>query len=165
GEVLGIDKSLKMAIYKGLLEAGVDIPEKGTIVATIADRDKEEAIPLLVELGKMGFKLIATEGTAAALRKNGIEVATVKKMTEGSPNIVDLIREGRVDFIVNTLTHGRMPFTDGFQIRRVAVELNVPCLTSLDTLWVVKNVIQEGKNLAALEVRSLQEYVAMNKLE
>ena len=163
GEVLGIDRSLKTAIYKGLLEAGVEISHIGTIVATIADKDKDEAIPILYELSQLGFKLVATEGTAMALRNNGIAVETVKKIKEGSPNIVDLIRQGRVDFVVNTLTHGRMPFTDGFQIRRAAVELNVPCLTSLDTLKVVKEVITEGEKTAAMGIMSLQEYVKMNK--
>lgn len=162
GEVMGIDYSLQSAIYKGLLAAGVEIPEAGSIVATIADKDKEEAIPLLAELADMGFNIIATEGTARALSQKGVKVQTVKKIKEGSPNIVDLIREGKVDFVVNTLTHGRKPYSDGFQIRRAAVELNVPCLTSLDTLKVVKEVIKNGgptgiKNEA---IRSLQEYLA-----
>jgi carbamoyl-phosphate synthase large subunit len=162
GEVMGIDYSLQSAIYKGLLAAGVEIPEAGSIVATIADKDKEEAIPLLAELAEMGFNIIATEGTARALSQKGVKVQTVKKIKEGSPNIVDLIREGKVDFVVNTLTHGRKPYSDGFQIRRAAVELNVPCLTSLDTLKVVKEVIKNGgptgiKNEA---IRSLQEYLA-----
>ncbi|MDD3269189.1 MAG: carbamoyl-phosphate synthase large subunit [Syntrophomonadaceae bacterium] len=165
GEVLGIDKSLKFAIYKGLLEAGVNIPDKGTVVATIADKDKAEAIPILTELAQMGFNLIATEGTAAALSKQGVSVRTIKKIKEGSPNIVDLIREGKVDFVVNTLTHGRNSFSDGFQIRRVAVELSVPCLTSLDTLKVVKDVILEGKINAETEIMSLQEYVAMGRTD
>ncbi|MEN6462349.1 MAG: carbamoyl-phosphate synthase large subunit [Syntrophomonas sp.] len=158
GEVMGIDQSLKMALYKGLLAAGVDIPEKGTIVATIADKDKEEAIPILKEFAEMGFKLIATEGTSEALKKHGVNAQTVKKLTEGSPNIIDLIREGSVDFVVNTLTHARKPFSDGFKIRRVSVELNVPCLTSLDTLKVVQQVIREGENMNRLKIRSLQEY-------
>jgi carbamoyl-phosphate synthase large subunit len=162
GEVMGIDYSLQSAIYKGLLAAGVEIPEAGSIVATIADKDKDEAIPLLAELAEMGFNIIATEGTARALSQKGVKVQTVKKIKEGSPNIVDLIREGKVDFVVNTLTHGRKPYSDGFQIRRAAVELNVPCLTSLDTLKVVKEVIKNGgptgiKNEA---IRSLQEYLA-----
>jgi hypothetical protein len=107
GEVMGIDYSLQSAIYKGLLAAGVEIPEAGSIVATIADKDKDEAIPLLAELAEMGFNIIATEGTARALSQKGVKVQTVKKIKEGSPNIVDLIREGKVDFVVNTLTHGR----------------------------------------------------------
>lgn len=158
GEVLGIDKSLKTAVYKGLLAAGVEIPVQGTIVATIADKDKEEALPILKEFASMGFKLLATEGTAAALGDAGIKVEKVNKFKEGHPNIVDLIREGQVDFVVNTLTHGRKPFSDGFHIRRAAVELNVPCLTSLDTLKVMQEVIQEGERNIAVE--SLQEYLA-----
>ncbi|MDD3363781.1 MAG: carbamoyl-phosphate synthase large subunit [Syntrophomonas sp.] len=159
GEVMGIDRSLKTALYKGLIAAGMEIPQKGTIVATIADKDKEEALPILKGFADLGFKLIATEGTAQALEKVGIEVETVKKIKEGSPNIVDLLRAGEVDFIVNTLTHGRRQFSDGFQIRRVAVELNVPCLTSLDTLKVMQKVIQEGENIKNMQCNSLQEYV------
>ena len=160
GEVMGIDRSLKVAIFKGLSAAGVEIPQRGTIVATIADKDKEEAVPILKGFAAMGFQLVATEGTARALREHGVEVKTVDKYREGSPNIVDLIREGKVDFVVNTLTHGRKPFSDGFHIRRAAVELNVPCLTSLDTLRVVQKVIQEGERIDTMEIKSLQEYVA-----
>ncbi|MBC7074821.1 MAG: carbamoyl-phosphate synthase large subunit [Syntrophomonadaceae bacterium] len=159
GEVMGIDKSLNSAIFKGLLAAGLEIPEKGTIVATIADKDKEEAGPILKEFVNMGFNLVATEGTAAFLREKGVQVKTVKKFKEGSPNIVDLIREGKVDFVVNTLTQGRKPFSDGFQIRRAAVELNIPCLTSLDTLKVVQNVIQGGRKAVDMEVKHIKEYV------
>lgn len=157
GEVLGIDKSLKTAVYKGLLAAGVEIPVEGTIVATIADKDKEEAVPILKEFASMGFKLLATEGTATALEDAGVKVERVNKFKEGHPNIVDLIREGQVDFVVNTLTHGRKPFSDGFHIRRAAVELNVPCLTSLDTLKVMQEVIREGER--NITVESLQEYL------
>lgn len=167
GEVMGIDYSLQSAIYKGLLSAGVEIPEEGNIVATIAERDKPEAIPLLAEFVRMGFKITATEGTARALREQGIKVETVKKIKEGSPNIVDLIREGQVDFVVNTLTHGKKPYSDGFQIRRAAVELNVPCLTSLDTLKVVMQVLQNDSRTGSenSEIRPLQEYLAgMKKL-
>jgi carbamoyl-phosphate synthase large subunit len=159
GEVMGIDKSLKTALYKGLVAAGMIIPQKGTIVATIADKDKQEAIPILKGFYELGFKLIATQGTAEALREAGIEVESVKKMKEGSPNIVDLIRQGKADFIVNTLSHGRDQFSDGFVIRRAAVELSVPCLTSLDTLKVMQKVIAEGENIADMKVKSLQEYV------
>lgn len=160
GEVMGIDKSLKTAVYKGLVAAGMIIPQKGTIVATIADKDKEEAIPILKGFHELGFKLIATQGTAAALRQAGVDVEAVKKMNEGSPNIVDLIRQGQADFIVNTMTHGRDQFSDGFVIRRAAVELSVPCLTSLDTLKVMQEVIAEGENIADMQVKSLQEYVS-----
>ena len=159
GEVMGIDPSLKTAVYKGLLAAGVQVPRMGTIAATIADKDKEEAIPILKQFADRGFKLVATEGTAHALEQAGAKVERVKKITEGSPNIYDLIREGKIDFVVNTLTHGRTPFTDGFHIRRAAVELSVPCLTSLDTLTVMQKVIAEEQNMGKVQIKSLQEYV------
>ncbi len=159
GEVMGIDKSFKNAVFKGLLAAGVEIPEKGNIVATIADKDKKESITVLTEFSRMGFKIMATEGTAAALQDNGVEVETVKKIKEGSPNIVELIRQGKVDLVVNTLTHGRKPFTDGFQIRRAAVELSVPCITSIDTLRVLQQVIQKDATDLPTQIKSLQEYL------
>lgn len=161
GEVIGIDKSLQTAIYKGLLAAGVEIPDKGTVVATIADKDKEEAFPILKEFSEMGFRIVATEGTALALQENGVKAELVKKISEGSPNIIDLIRSGEVDFVVNTLTHARKPFSDGFQIRRAAVELNIPCLTSLDTLRVVKEVLREGNKLKNQEILALQDYLQL----
>jgi len=163
GEVMGIDVSLKRALYKGLLAAGVHIPEKGTMVATIADKDKEEAMGIIKEFSEMGFKIVATEGTSKALQELGVSVDTVKKFREGSPNIVDLLREGKVDFVVNTLTHGKKPFSDGFQIRRAAVEMNVPCLTSLDTLKVLLNVIKKRNDVSDMTVKSLQKYLAEYK--
>ncbi len=160
GEVLGIAHSLNSAIYKGLQSAGVDIKGSGTMVVTVSDKDKGEAIPVIAEFAERGFKIIATEGTARALRNHGIEVQTVKKLKEGSPNIVDLIRQGKVDVVVNTLTQGRRPFSDGFHIRRAAVELNVPCLTSLDTLKVILQVLKGDEGAKPQKVLSLQEYVA-----
>lgn len=159
GEVLGMDKSLKTALYKGLLAAGLQIPRHGNIIATVADKDKVEAGPILKGFAELGFNIIATEGTAHMLEGIGINVDTVMKIKEGSPNIVDIIREGKADLVVNTITHGRKPFTDGFIIRRAAVELNVPCLTSLDTLKAILDVIQEGDNIANREVKSLQQFI------
>lgn len=160
GEVMGIARDLKKAILKGLHAAGMDLPRKGSIVATIADKDKAEAVPMLSEFAARGFKIMATAGTASALEQQGVPAWRVKKIREGSPNIVDLIREGHVDMVVNTLTHGRRPFSDGFHIRRAAVELNIPCLTSLDTLKVLLEVFKKGENEEPPQVRTLQEYVA-----
>jgi len=161
GEVLGIDKSLHLALYKAMLAAGIKIPRQGTIVATIADRDKDEAIPVLQGFSRLGFRLVATEGTARALEKAGIPVETVKKIAEGSPNIIDLLHAGQVDCIVNTLNNGRSPFSDGFQIRRVAVEMNIPVLTSLDTFQVLLEVMRERQHRDTAPVFSLQEYIGM----
>ncbi|MGB4304282.1 MAG: carbamoyl-phosphate synthase large subunit, partial [Syntrophomonadaceae bacterium] len=160
GEVIGIDHSLKKAIYKGLVAAGIELPKRGNIVATIADRDKAEAIPILKEFYNRGFRLICTEGTARALSAKNIQADKVKKIAEGSPNIVDLIREGKVDFCINTLTHGHRIYSDGFQIRRAAVEMNIPCLTSLDTVKVVQQVFLESDSLDDTPIKSLQKYVS-----
>ncbi|MDD4775983.1 MAG: carbamoyl-phosphate synthase large subunit, partial [Syntrophomonas sp.] len=160
GEVLGLDKSLHMALYKGLQAAGMHIPDQGTIAATIADRDKQSALPLLEGLARLGYRLVATEGTARALAEVGVRAEQIQKITEGNPNIVDLLKAGQVDLIVNTLTQGRSPSRDGFQIRRTAVELNVPVLTSLDTLQVLLEAIREHRHRCPASCVSLQEYLA-----
>ena len=163
GEVLGVDRSLQNAVCKALVAAGTQIPQKGTIVVTVADKDKEETCDAMKRMAGLGFKLVATEGTAKALKAAGVAVETVKKLDEGSPNILDLLREGKADLIVNTTTQGRTQFSDGFHIRRAAVELNVPCLTSLDTLNAMIDVIEEGHDPARWDMRSLQEYTAQPK--
>lgn len=158
GEVLGIDPSLHMALYKGMLAAGMQIPDRGSIAATIADRDKEEAIPLLEGFAGLGFRLIATEGTARLMQERGIPVECVHKIGQGQASIVDLLHAGKVDLVVNTLTSGRSILSDGFRIRRAAVEMNVPVLTSLETLRTMLEVAREGKSRAGAECLSLQEY-------
>ncbi|WP_026963989.1 carbamoyl-phosphate synthase large subunit [Alicyclobacillus pomorum] len=133
GEVMGSETTYAKALYKGLLAAGTTIPLYGTILATIADKDKEESFPILEGFANLGFRLAATEGTAKYLRQRGLEVRVVNKLAQGTPNLVDDIRDGQIQLVINTLTKGRKPERDGFRIRRTAVEHGVPCLTSLDT--------------------------------
>lgn len=134
GEVMGRDVKYAKALFKGLIGAGMKIPTTGAIIATVADKDKEEATELLRGFYNLGYKIIATGGTAAALQAAGLHVTTVNKLSEGSPNILDLVREGQAHFVVNTLTKGKTPERDGFRIRREAVENGVVCMTSLDTV-------------------------------
>lgn len=134
GEVMGRDVKYAKALYKGLIGAGMKIPSTGAIIATIADKDKEEAAALLKGFHKLGYKIVATGGTAAALKKAGLDVTTVNKLSEGTPNILDMIRTGEANFVFNTLTKGKTPERDGFRIRREAVENGVVCMTSLDTV-------------------------------
>jgi carbamoyl-phosphate synthase large subunit len=145
GEVMGSDRTFAKALYKGFLAAGIRIQEHGTIIATVADKDKEEALPILRRFASLGFKLAATEGTAAFLRKNGIPVEEVKKLSEGSPNLIDRIRSGKIHMVINTLTKGKEPQRDGFRIRREAVEHGIPCLTSLDTAQSILDVLESIK--------------------
>ncbi|UNK20130.1 carbamoyl-phosphate synthase large subunit [Paenibacillus sp. N3/727] len=134
GEVMGRDVKYAKALYKGLIGAGMKIPSTGAIIATVADKDKEEAAALLKGFHKLGYKIIATGGTAAALKEAGLDVTTVNKLSEGTPNILDMIRTGEANFVFNTLTKGKTPERDGFRIRREAVENGVVCMTSLDTV-------------------------------
>jgi len=133
GEVMGSERTYAKALYKGLIAAGMEIPTHGTVLATVADKDKEEALPILRGFSDLGFRLAATEGTAKFLRDNGIPVRIVNKLAQGTPNLADDIRDGKIQLVINTLTKGLKPERDGFRIRRTAVEHGVPCLTSLDT--------------------------------
>jgi len=138
----------------------MSIPSSGTILATIADKDKDEALPIIKGFHDLGFKLLATAGTARALQRIGLKVETVNKLDEGSPNIIDLIRQDKIQYVVNTLTRGRRPESDGFRIRRAAAEHGVPCLTSLDTVNVVLRVVRSIKTGHRFKLVPLQEYAS-----
>ncbi len=142
GEVMGRDLQFAKALYKGLVGSGMKIPPTGKIIATVADKDKEEAIEILRGFDKMGYKIVATGGTAKVLENAGLYVERVNKLSEGTPNILDLIRNGEAHFVVNTLTKGKKPERDGFRIRREAVENGVVCLTSLDTVRALLNMLE-----------------------
>ncbi len=133
GEVMGIDYQYQKALYKALLAAGMHMSVHGALLATLADRDKEEGIKLVQRFYKLGFRIMATEGTARAIRNAGIEAVTVEKLHAGSEEIPDKIRTGQIQCVLNTTTHGRKTASDGFAIRRTAVEQGIPCFTSLDT--------------------------------
>lgn len=142
GEVMGRDRHYAKALYKGLIGSGMKIPQSGAILATVSDKDKEEAIEILKGFYALGYKLLATGGTADAIEAAGLKVRRVNKLSEGSPNILDLIRTGQAQFVVNTLTKGKTPERDGFRIRREAVENGVVCLTSLDTVSALLHMLQ-----------------------
>lgn len=141
GEVMGTDETLGKALYKGMLAAGFRFPAHGAIIATIADKDKEEALPILRGLSALGFHLYATEGTASFLMRYGIESTLVNKISLEGPSLLDMIRKGQAMMVINTLTRGKKPERDGFRIRREAVEHAIPCLTSLDTAKAVFDVL------------------------
>ncbi|MFD2612836.1 carbamoyl-phosphate synthase large subunit [Paenibacillus gansuensis] len=142
GEVMGRDVNYAKALYKGLIGSGMKIPPTGNIVATVADKDKEEAIEIFRGFSSLGYKIVATGGTADAFEQAGLIVTRVHKLSEGSPNILDLIRKGEAHFVVNTLTKGKTPERDGFRIRREAVENGIVCMTSLDTVKALLTMLQ-----------------------
>jgi carbamoyl-phosphate synthase large subunit len=158
GEVLGADLDFPRALYKALLSSGVKVPYRGTVLFTIADRDKAEAMWIAREFAELGYKLMATAGTARALQACAIPCEAVHKVTEGSPNIPELIRAGKIHLVINSLSRGRQTNNDGFIIRRTAVEHGVPCLTSLDTARAVVTVLSSIKEGEAINVSPLQEW-------
>jgi carbamoyl-phosphate synthase large subunit len=145
GEVMGIDYTFDAALAKALLAAGLMLPPRGAILFSIADRDKPEASPIIRKFAQIGYKLYATEGTAGMIATMGLPVTTItKKLGEGHPNVVDVINDGTVDGVVNTVTGGRIPLKDGFYIRRAAAEKRIPCFTSLDTARAVAETLVNG---------------------
>ena len=162
GEVMGVDYTFEGALVKALLAAGLMLPQEGSMLLSIADRDKEEAKALIKKLHALGYKLYATEGTAAMIESMGLPVKMVtKKLSEGHPNVIDVIQDNSVNGVINTITGGRIPLKDGFNIRRAAAEKRIPCFTSLDTARVAIEALANGKLI--FSVQPLKEYLRKQK--
>lgn len=142
GEVMGKDTTLEKALYKGLVASGIKIKEYGAVLLTIADKDKEEALQLARRFHNIGYRLIATSGTAQMLKAADIPTEIVEKIDSTEHNLLDVIRNGEAQLIINTLTKGKQPLRDGFRIRREAVENGIPCMTSLDTAEAILRVFE-----------------------
>ncbi len=144
GEAIGYDKNLSRAMYKALTASGVALQNYGTVVVTLADEDKEEALPLVKRFYDMGFNIEATIGTAEFLKMHGIRTRILRKLSEGSTEILEAIRAGYVSYVMNTRAiMSGVHYEDGVQIRRCANENNVTMLTSLDTVKVLLDVLEE----------------------
>ncbi|ULG72814.1 carbamoyl-phosphate synthase large subunit [Macrococcus brunensis] len=141
GEVMGKDITLEKALYKGLVASGLQVKDHGTALVTVADKDKEEATELVKRLHNVGYRIMATKGTAQVLKDAGIPVVEVSKIGD-ELNLLDVIKDGRVQLVINTMTKGKQFERDGFQIRRESVDNGVPCLTSLDTARALIGVIE-----------------------
>ena len=154
GEVLGIDETFAGALRKGFVAAGVRLPSGGgRILVSIADEEKSESIPILRRYVDLGHTLIATPGTREHLQASGIPCEQINKISDGSPHVLDLIHERRVDLVIND-AQGPREITDNYRIRRAAVEANIACLTSLDTARALAEALEN----TAGPPRSLQEY-------
>lgn len=144
GEAIGYDNSLTRALYKALKASGMNVVNYGTVFCTIADKDKEEALPLIRRFYNMGFNIQATAGTAKFLKEHGIRTHAVRKISEGSEEILDSIRQGYVNYIINTRDmNSSGVLSDGYEIRQCAVENNVTMFTALDTVKVLLDVLEE----------------------
>ncbi len=144
GEAIGYDDKLNRALYKALQAAGMHLQNYGTVFATIADCDKEEALPLIRRFYHLGFNIEATEGTARYLKENGIRTHVLHKISDGSDEILESIRQGHIAYVINTRDIGAdRPLSDGHQIRLCATANNVTMFTALDTVRVVLDVLEE----------------------
>ena len=159
GEVMGIGHTYEEALYKAVTAANLMIPAGGSILITVSDRDKKETANLARGFVKLGYKLVCTSGTGSYFQSLGIPVEIIKKIHEKGENCEKYLKSGKVDMVLNTISYGSQIEQEGYDLRRIAVELAIPCLTSLDTAKEVLRVMAEDDTEASHHVESIQEYV------
>ena len=158
GEVMGIDKDFKSATTKALIAADIMLPPEGTILLSISNEDKIPSTPMIHNLHQCGYNFFATEGTAVMISELGYPVVEVpKRLNDGHPNVVDVINNGTVDAVINTVTRDRDVLQDGFHIRRAAADNRIPCFTSLDTARSAVESLLNGNNV--YNVLTIKEYL------
>ncbi|MEM4473016.1 MAG: carbamoyl-phosphate synthase large subunit [Archaeoglobaceae archaeon] len=156
GEVMGIDYDFGIAYFKAELAAGMRLPTSGNVLISVKDADKPKIVKIAKKFLELGFKIYATEGTARYLRENGIDVQLALKVSQGRPNVVDMIINGQIDLIINTPT-GKRGKTEGYEIRRAAVEYGVPYITTIPGAIAAVKAIEAVKK-GNITVKSIQEY-------
>ena len=157
GEVMGIGHTYQEALYKAVVASNLGVPAKGNILITVSDRDKEEASELARGFVEAGYHIICTSGTGSYFREKGIPAEIIKKMNEKGENCEKYLKSGRVDAVINTISYGTEIEQQGYDLRRIAVELAIPCLTSLDTAREVLNVMAGTSDV--IHVEAMQDYV------
>jgi carbamoyl-phosphate synthase large subunit len=155
GEVMGIARDFPTAFAKAQAAAGARLPDSGTVFITVADGDKPAATGVAMMLYDLGFRIIATRGTAQAMRKMGIPAVAINKIGEGSPHVVDWIERGEVDLVINTPV-GTGARTDGYEIRTAAVARGIPCVTTMTGAMAAARAISAARR-GEPEVLSLQQ--------
>ena len=157
GEVLGVAKTFREALMKGLIGAGFNMKQKGAVVISVRDSDKQEAIKIAERFESLGFDLYATRGTANVLNRHMVATNSVGNIDEPSPNIIDLIDSGKIDYIISTSVKGRKPKLGSVRIRRRAVEHAVPCLTSIDTASALLRCLESKNRLEHCEMVDINQ--------
>jgi carbamoyl-phosphate synthase large subunit len=158
GESMGIDENFGVSYYKAQLSAGMDLPKKGKLFISVRDSDKNSIRDIVEKAESLGFELVATKGTAESVKKH-VNIGTIRKVSQGSPNIRDAVINGEIDLIINTPS-GKQSADDGYYIRRMAVELGIPYVTTLAGARAVLNAIEHVKE-GEIGVKSLNEYHAL----
>lgn len=155
GESIGIDENFGMAFYKSQLAAGMDLPKEGKIFISVKEQDKKKIRPIAEKAANLGFELVATNGTADAAK--GVDIEKIKKVSQGSPNIRDAILNKEINLIINT-SEGKQSAKDGYIIRRLAIELGIPYVTTLSGARTALNAIEAVQN-NEINVKSLNEHI------
>ena len=152
GECLGIAKSFEDALFKGLIGAGYSMKDSGGVLITVRDTDKQEILYVAEKFEQLGFDIYATSGTASVLNHNMIAANTVKKASEGMPNVMTLLDSGKINYVISTSAKGRIPQLDSVKIRRKTVERSICCLTAIDTANAVADILAMGKRIEDMEM-------------
>ncbi len=159
GEALGGDATLEKALYKAMVASGIKVPTQGSVLMTISDESKEEALDLARRFDEMGYGIYATSGTCSFLKEHGVNVEEVSKVNveeEGKWNVIDLIIKGKVNYVINTMSQDKGAALDGFLIRRFSAENGISCLTSLDTANAILRVI-EAQGFGAVSMNDMEK--------
>jgi len=159
GEVMGIDRDFAMAFYKAELAAGNELPLQGKIFISVKEKDKPKIVPIAKAFLENGFEIISTSGTSDYLTSHGIENRRILKISEGFPNILNLMKNREINLIINTPGIGRIPKKDGYRMRVSAVELDIPYITTISGAHAASTAIRDVKK-RELGVKSLNEYFA-----
>ena len=159
GEVMGIDYAFRPALMKALIAAGLHLPTNGTVLLSLANRDKEQSATLIRTLSSSGYAFYATKGTAALIESLGVKskIKTAHKINEGIPDVTDILRTKKIDFVINTPSGDGATEKDGFEIRRAAAETNTPCFTSLDTAFAAAETLSLRSNF--YNIKPINKYL------
>ncbi|MCK4795982.1 MAG: ATP-grasp domain-containing protein, partial [Spirochaetes bacterium] len=164
GEVLGMGMTKLEALYKAMVGSGLDVPKSGRVLLSIARKDKDEGIDIAKRLIKLGFSLIGTKDSYKYYKENNIDIELVLAPGDGAPNVLDLMKNNKIDLVFNTPTKGKIPNKLGFKIRRAAVEFKIPCITSIDTALSTIQVLEEEKKGNNSPPLALNDYLEMLKV-
>ena len=152
GECLGIGRTFEDALLKGLVAAGYDLKREGGLLISVRDSDKREIVRIADKFSQMGFELYATSGTASYLNRNMIATNMIRKISEESPNTIDLLESGKIHYMISTSAKGRMPARDSVRMRRKSVERSICSLTAIDTADALANVLLSKRSMDDVEL-------------
>ncbi len=165
GEIMGVDFDFGRALYKAMVASGIDVPISGKLIITVADPDKNEAIEIAREFEQLNYRIYATAGTSKHLRANGIQALTVKKISEGTPTLLDLIRSRKVDLLINTVSSDKRVEQEGAIIRKSSVQHQIPCLTSLDTARALLLALKSRRQGDEFSCMPINEYLTASSVQ